>query len=250
MIALNYPQGSIEWILARLWRLTASAAKSNITAKGDLSKSQASLKAIDKLIAGIDVAHIIREIPEVNEMDDYELQNFLADFTGDKFKGSVHTLRGNTYEHIVMAELSEAVGEQFQPIGMCVMGDNENNIISCSPDGYTQAGGKMKAGGEVKCPALATYNGYIVEKVLPPDYELQVNFSMAVCDVDVWHFGAKFVNKHIQKPLLHIPVRRSAYTDKVQDSLIRFKELYRERYEAVHAGIDSLTKATPSLEVI
>ena len=246
MIALDFPQKSMEWILNRLWRLTASKATSCITSTGKLSKSVACLDAIDKMHAGLELNHYLSEDDNkeakeaVSQMDDYELQNFLCDFTGDKFKGNAHTLRGNTFEHVAMAELSDVVGEQFYESGMVIMGDEKKTPISCSPDGQALKGGKPYKYGEVKCPSLAVYNGYATTGKLPSKYKLQVHFSMAVCEVDEWHFGAKFVNPLITKPLIYIPVKRDSYTDQVEQSLKEFHVLYEQRWKDVGEKIINL----------
>ena len=44
MIILDMPQGSIDWIIARLWRLTASKLDPVITSTGKLSNSIAAAK--------------------------------------------------------------------------------------------------------------------------------------------------------------------------------------------------------------
>ena len=242
MLALNFPQCSIEWILARLPRLTASAAKANITATGKLSESQAAMKSIDKMIAGLIFAQQVEADAELRTrlegLDDWQLQNELAHYTGDKFKGNLHTLRGNEYEHEVMAELSERAGVQLSDVGMVLMGDDLSSKVSCSPDGAAFAGGQMIAGGEAKSPTLATYMGYIVEGGLPPEYASQVHFSMAVCDLEEWHFGAMFAGC----PLHYQCVKRSKLTDAIAKSLVEFEQQYADRYDEVMNAMDKLRK--------
>lgn len=253
MIPLYNIQGSTEWICDRLWRLTASNAKSNITSKFTLSKSEAAYKSIDKLIAGLKLANEIRTnedrlIPcgrdkEGNEvsrtivsMSDYELQNFMATYTGDKFKGSAHTLRGNDLEADALASLSEKIGEDIGDVGMFIMGELLNGVVSASPDGEIFAGSKRIAGVEVKSPSYCTFIKHVTDNILPKDYDLQVNMGMAVGDLDTWHYASYFEGE----PLFYKKVQRTNDTDKLQQSLIDFADMYAERHAEVEAAMTLL----------
>lgn len=236
MIAINCPQGSLEWIIQRLWRLTASEMKTNLTSTGKLSKSEAAMDGIDKLIAGLEcAAEMIKRRAEIEEMDEWKLQKFIAHYTGDKFKGNLHTDRGNEYEADALAFLSERAGIQFEDVGMCVMGDDaKTGIVSCSPDGIAyRTGGRALTGAELKCPTLSKYLGIVTDRVLPSEYRLQVHSSMAICEVETWHFGAYFPGK----PIFHLPVKRNAFTDTLHASLTEFTALYRQRYQDVMQAV-------------
>lgn len=227
MIALDTPQGSIEWIAARLWRLTGSELKGNITATGALSQSKAAMKNIDKLIAGIDLANeIIRNPRLIDEMDEWQLKKFMAHYNGDTFSESIHTERGHECEPDAIAAMSEKIGTQVQDVGMCIMGDNLNGVVACSPDGLVWEGGKLVACVEIKSPCLFNYYNHVTEQELPDDYKLQVHSGMAICEVDLWHFGSYFKGK----PLFHLPVKRDKFTDTLEKSLREFREIYAERY--------------------
>ena len=247
LILENTPQGSVDWIVARLWRLTGSEMKRNITSTGKLSRSQASVDAVDKLIAGIDAAKaVIRLYKEAEktgrQIDEWELGKFIAHYTGDKFKGSLHTERGNELEPDAIAALSEKIGMPIVDVGMCIIGDHENGVISCSPDGLIyDARGILSAGAELKCPTKAVYYGIVADDVLPEDYKLQVHSSMAICEVDIWHFGAYFKNE----PIFYKQVRRDAFTDTVQKSLQEFQGFYADRFAAVKKGMAALNADKP-----
>lgn len=232
MVVLNIPQGSIEWITARLWRLTASTMSKSITAGGKLSKSAAAISHLDKLIAGLKLAKILEqktENGELDDVDDYELKNFMSNYVGDVFKGNWHTQRGNDLEPDAVAALSDKIGSQVHDIGMCVIGDDLKGVVSCSPDGHTSEGGKFKDGTELKCPCLSTYYGYVADDVLPSSYKLQVHSSMAICEVNTWHFGAYFPGE----PLFYKKVQRTQFTDDLADAFSDFRDLYSERYAEI-----------------
>lgn len=237
MITIDTPQGSIEWITARLWRLTGSELKSNITATGTLSTSKAAMKSIDKLIAGIDLANEInRNRDKIDQMDEWQLKRFMSHYNGDSFSGSIHTERGTDCEPDAIAAMSEIIGTQIQDVGMCVMGDNINGVVACSPDGLVWEGGRLIAGAEMKSPCLFNYYNHVSEGELPDDYKLQVHSGMAICEVDTWHFGSYFAGK----PLFHIPVKREKFTDILAASLISFREVYQDRFAKLKESMERL----------
>lgn len=237
MNILDLKQGSLDWHTERLWRLTASNMSKVITGTGKLSESQSCIDHIDRMIAGRDCANEIITTPEVLDgMEDWQVQKWIANFTGDKFTGNNHTQRGNEQEEEAIAALSDKLGEPIERIGMVVMGDNPDGIVSCSPDGVIYHDGVMIAGAEVKCPTLATWYGYVADGNLPQEYALQVHASMAICEVDLWHFAAYFRGK----PLFHIPVKRTAYTDKIAESLHQFTSLYMKRHNEIREGLKLL----------
>lgn len=79
---------------------------------------------------------------------------------------------------------------------------------------------------EIKSPCLFNYYNHVTEQELPDDYKLQVHSGMAICEVDLWHFGSYFKGK----PLFHLPVKRDKFTDTLEKSLREFREIYAERY--------------------
>jgi hypothetical protein len=201
--------------------------KGVITATGALSTSKAAMKNIDKLIAGLDLANeIIRNPGRIDAMDEWQLKNFMAHYTGDTFSGSIHTERGHECEPDAIAAMSEKIGTQIQDVGMCIMGENPNGVVACSPDGLVWEGGKLVAGVEAKAPCLSNYYHYVTEDELPEEYNLQVHAGMAICEVDLWHFCSYFRGK----PLFHIPVKRDKLTDTLEKSLKEFRSIYAERY--------------------
>ncbi len=246
MIILDMPQGSIKWIANRLWRLTASTMKGSITATGALSRSEAALDKIDKLIAGQDVANMIAANPGIfDNMDDWQVQKWLANYTGEKFTGNLHTRRGNDCEPDALAAMAEKIKSEISEVGMCIMGNDINGVVSCSPDGHVYHGGRLVAGAEVKAPTLATYYGYVRHGGLPDDYKIQVHAGMAVCEVEKWHFGAYFAGK----PLHYVCVQRDKFTDTLAKSLNEFSQLYADCYYKVTEKLSAMSaQAQPKIE--
>lgn len=245
MRMFDIPQGSLPWITNRLWRLTASTMSKCILASGELSRSQACFAHIDKLIAGLDLARALEQRQaDIDEMDDWQLKNFMRHYIGDTFAGNIHTERGHEFEPDAIAVIQELIGEQIFDTGMCVMGDNPFGVVSCSPDGYTKdAQGNFKDGVEVKAPVLCKLYGYFREDVLPSEYKLQVHSSMAICEADRWHFGAYFKDK----PLFYKLVKRDKLTDKLEKSFYAFAALYREQLEKHNERMEKLTRKDEDL---
>ena len=212
--------------------------KANITATGQLSKSQAAIAAIDKLIAGLDAANEIRTNPDsIAGLDDWQMQEWISHYTGEKFSGNAHTRRGNDLEPDALAALQDRIGMQIDPVGMCIMGDDPNGVVSCSPDGLIYHDGILVAGAEVKCPTLATFYGYFADRGLPDEYKLQVHAGMAICEVDEWHFAAYFRGKS----LFYVHVERDDFTDTLEHSLYQFREMYEERFWEITSAMEKLS---------
>ena len=235
MIILDTPQGSLDWITERLWRLTGSQLKKNITTTGKLSASQAALENIDRLIAGIDAANEIRTNPDaIAGLDDWQAQEWIGHYTGEKFTGNAHTRRGNDLEPDALAALQERIGMQIDQVGMCIMGDNPNGVVSCSPDGLIYQDGKLVAGAEVKCPTLATFYGYVADGRLPDEYKLDETTCGACLNEQ------EFVKQIEAKILEH---RRHAFDPETGEyhkaEIVRLKEhpmlkaAYNQRQEAL-----------------
>lgn len=244
MIIVETLQGSLEWQRNRWWRLTGSMLKKNITSTGNLSQSEAALENIDKLIAGIDAANEARANPSIfDDKEDWQVQEWLSHFTGEKFTGNKHTRRGNDLEPDALAALQKNIGIQIDPVGMCVMGDevdekgNPTGVVSCSPDGLIYYQGKLNAVAEVKCPTLSTFYKWVREDKLPGEHKLQVHAEMVICEVDQAHFAGYFKAKQ----LFYKHVKRDAFTDVLEDSLKQFRNQYEEQFWKITSAMEKLT---------
>jgi hypothetical protein len=232
MKILTHQQGSTEWIISRLFRLTASNAAKFFTTKGVLSDSIAMREKVDNLIAGYSLGQLIQSGEVILPADDRELQELIAHYTGDAFRGTLHTRRGHECEPLAIAALQERIGAEITSVGMVV---HDNNFTSCSPDGLVMDGEKIIAGAEVKAPSLGNYYGQIREGGLPPQYRLQVHLSMAICEVDAWHFGS-FFKGH---PIHYVRVEREKLTDTLAENIDKFAQIYSEQYTKTMAAVDA-----------
>lgn len=216
-------QGTDEWKIARLSRLTASDMTPVITSTGKLSTSKAAIAHIDKMIAGRILAGRLGN-GEL-EMDNFE--KHVADFTGESFRGNVHTDRGNEMEDEALDYLGRCVDIEFLKVGMVTTDDG---LVSCSPDGVEYGHlGDFRCGAEVKCPTLATLYRYAVDGGLPDQYKIQVHASMVICEVQSWWFLAYF-DGMTPCPVL---VQADEFTKRVAESLAQFPSVYHERRDEI-----------------
>jgi hypothetical protein len=238
MVDLQQVQGSLRWHIERARRLTSSDLKANLTAKGALSESQVAQASIAKMLAGLEMGDVMMEdLSHYQAMEPWELSKFMADYTGDRFKGSVHTERGNKNEIAALQELSNLLGKGIDDGSMIVMGDMENGVVACSPDGQIQNDfGQMIEGTEVKCPCRCTYKVMIDKDILPTEYKLQVHASMAITGCKVWHFAAYSPSK----PLFYKRVEWDDFTDTVKESLEGFSEQYAKQFHKDQANEEAL----------
>ena len=238
MIPMDMPQGSIEWIIARLWRLTGSELKRVISPKtGALSNSQAAREHIDKLIAGITLANVMQDrASDIEDLDDWELKKFMSHYVGTTFAGNIHTERGNEFEADAIAAMSAKIGKHIGDVGMCLMGDSEKSVVSCSPDGVIRENNQITEGAEVKNPCLSGYLRHVREDILPPEHALQVHSGMAICEVETWHYGSYFDGKE----LFYKEVKRDKYTEVVRSSLEKFADVYRNQYAEIQGKLENL----------
>tara|TARA_B110000495_G_scaffold203492_1_gene227469 strand:- start:8579 stop:9307 length:729 start_codon:yes stop_codon:yes gene_type:complete len=235
--------------MARLWRLTSSELKANITSTGKLSRSEAAVKAVYKLIAGLAcVTRMAKEEKTFEGMEDWEIKKAIAVYTGEKFSGNLHTDRGHDLEADAVAKLSERIGLQLTDVGMCVMGDTPLGVVSCSPDAIAYRTKKIvEIGAEIKCPTYAKFIELVDNDVLPKDYALQVHSSMAICETERWHFAAYFPGHG----LFHKEVRRDHFTDTIAASLEEFRGMYADQLDSVQSSLAKIDKAeSPAVAAI
>ena len=62
---------------------------------------------------------------------------------------------------------------------------------------------------------------------------------MAICEVDLWHFGSYFAGK----PLFYYPVKRDRFTDTLAKSLIEFRDIYQDRYARLKEALEKMEES-------
>lgn len=192
-------QGTPEWLAIRKGKPTASNFDKIVTAaKCELSKSADGF--INDLIG----------------------ETFAPDFEPE-FQGNWLTRRGNELEPQARLAFQVHTALDVETVGFCV---HDNGILGCSPDALIKDGGEYVAGLEIKCPAPGTHVGYVRTGGLPDTYKQQVHGSMIVTGLRQWHFWSYFPGMQPH----HVLVTWDDYTDKMQSSLLKFCDLYRNAY--------------------
>jgi len=153
MIIHDVEQGTEEWKLARLDKITASRF-SDVLAKG---KGLTRMSYMRELAAQI--------------------------ITGEPggFDGNMWTERGTELEPLARQAYANHSGNTVFQVGFC-----EHDILSAgaSPDGLIEPDGGL----EIKCPKPATHIEYLENNVLPPAYIAQVQGSLWITERKWWDF--------------------------------------------------------------
>jgi hypothetical protein len=154
----NDPQGSDEWLQARLGKFTASQFDKLITRTG--KKSAQCEDMINQV-----VAELILGRKELNE------------FVSDAM------LRGQALENEALEFFNFTKGYKFEKIGFVEASD----MAGCSPDGIDF---EARMGLELKCPLAHNHVKYLIDNCLPDKYWQQVQGSMLITGMDRWVFGS------------------------------------------------------------
>ena len=187
-IVTNFKQGDDEWFSARCGSIGGSSIKAVMT--GGKGKTRMSLM--------------------------YQLAG--ERITGQKyeFKATQAMEEGRRRESESRDTFSFITGLEIQEVALI-----KSNIkyLHCSPDGLTSDG----YGLELKNPMVHTHVKYVDENRLPPEYVLQVQYSMWITDYEYWYFFSYFPGI---KPLLLKVKRDEAKIKEIESATMVFlKEL-------------------------
>lgn len=197
-------QGSEEWLEMRAGRATASEASKVLTPTGKDSSSR---------------------IGYMRKLAREKLINDPMEFMGNKF-----TEWGQAMEPEARGVFEKETDLVVSEVGFCTRADD---IVGFSPDGIIYHEGNPWKGLEIKCPAVDKHVQYIMEGILPPEYKLQVHWSLAASGLNSWYFMSYFPKL---KPLI-IEVEADEFTDLVKDAQDRFIIDYAEVKPAVTKAI-------------
>ena len=202
-------QGSAEWFNLRSGIVTASAADALVTPLGKVKTGDAAKTLMVQILAE---NWIGGALPSVQGSFDMEQGNFLEQSARPAF-----TL-----------ETGKAVHE-------VAFIESDDGKIGCSPDGVLT---DETAGLELKCPKMETHIRYILDGVLPPDYVMQVQFSLYVTQWPVWYFMSFRRNF----PPLVLKVEPD---EKIQKAIKDALEIFFENYDAAMAKLIRLNGGLP-----
>lgn len=152
-------QGSTEWMLERAGVVTASEVDALVSPtfevrKGEGPKTYLYKKASERLLGYI--------AEDVNGSS-FAMQN------------------GQLLEKVAIPWYDFKYGVEIRRVGFVKSDDGK---IGCSPDGLIGD----KCGIEIKCPGAPKHLRYLLDHRVPPEYVVQVQFSMFVTGFPEWVF--------------------------------------------------------------
>lgn len=115
--------------------------------------------------------------------------------------------------------------------GLCTTDDGR---IGCSPDGLIGDDGGL----ELKCPALHTHVGYLLNGTLPKDYACQVHGSLFVTGRKWW----KFMSYRRNLPPLILTIERN---DVIQEQIAKALESFLKDFDAAMARLIEINGGPP-----
>ena len=157
-------QKTHEWYQARLGKVTASNIASAMAklerASGEKKKGDWA-KAHDAYVRDI-AWELITRVPT------------------DHYVSKAMDI-GTAYEGEARIEYWQAVGEEVEQTGFVL--HPTIDFLGCSPDGL-----RSGRGIEIKVPLLKTHENYIMDDVVPEEYQPQMQCNMLCCEMPEWDF--------------------------------------------------------------
>jgi len=157
VIERNFIQGSDDWNSARLGNMGATGLKKIITSKGDRSKSR------EKYMWELAEEQISGE--RVDSFSTY------------------WTKRGQRLEPEARGVFEDYTGLKAEEVAMVYPDEKKETHIS--PDGIME---DIKKGLEIKCLNLEVFDRLKIKGVLPTEFKLQIQSSLAVTGWESWFF--------------------------------------------------------------
>lgn len=193
-------QGTEEWKMERLGRVTASVFSQVITSTGKLSASA-------ETIINRAVAEIILNTP-------------------DETFESEAMLRGRELEEDALNFFNFTYGMNLEKVGFLVAQDLDGNdqYYGCSPDALDLS---SRMGAEFKCPLAHTHLAYLVAGDLPKAYKQQVQGALCVTGLDQWFFGSY----HPDLPAFGVVIERD------EKFIMAIKEILQYCHEEITARV-------------
>jgi hypothetical protein len=197
---------TVEWMQARAGIPTASEFDQLVTPEFKIRNGQMPLTYLAKKVA------------------ERWLGGPLADFN------SFDMDQGTILEQEAIPWYELEYGETIQRIPFITTDDGR---VGCSPDGILADGGI-----EIKCPAVHTHVGYLLDGKLPKDYAVQVHGSMFVTGAKWW----KFLAYRRRLPPLVLKIERD---EAIQDVLKEALEEFCSRLDMAFARLVQMNGGPP-----
>lgn len=229
MIVHRFPQRSAEWYAARAGcLLTASDAGAFLLGTDKRSRDARRRRILQ---------HLCRECYTGGDAMLLEI----AEKERKALDWNLPVQRGNTFEGAALEVLASIIGQPIEEVGLITTDDG---LFGASTDGLIGE----TAIAETKVPLPETHLGYLLDHratgAMVPDYLHQVHFGLAISGRETCHFYSHPVpyldaaGVERQHPILHIVVRRDAFTE----SLVRGMEDFRREYLQVRGDLAAIMR--------
>lgn len=207
MIINPHPQQSVEWMVARAGLPTASEFDNLVTPKFKVKTGQGVETYLHKKLAE---AWIGGPIASLNVFD---------------------VEQGRILEEEALPWYELAYDTTIKRVGLVTTDDGR---AGCSPDGMFEDG----TGIEIKCPAIHTHVGYLLDGTLPEDYGPQVHGSMFVTGAKRW----TFLSYRRKLPALVLTIERD---EKIQEAIAESVAGFLKRFDEAMAQLIEINGGPP-----
>jgi len=202
----NIEQGSVDWLLLRAGKITASEMDALVTPLGKVREGEGVTTYLNQKLCELWTGGPLLSLQGVFDVDQGRLLEERA-----KPAFTIHT------------------GIEIQNVGFI---ETDDGRAGCSPDGFGDVG------VEIKCPRIDTHCGYLLAGKLPKQYVAQVQGSMFVTGFKQWHF----FSYSRSFPPLHLVIERD---DEFQEALQAATDAFVERLDAAYARLVDLNGGPP-----
>jgi exodeoxyribonuclease (lambda-induced) len=209
----NVEQGSVDWLLLRAGKITASEMDALITPlgkvrDGDGVQTYLTQKLVERWTGG--------PLPQLQGIFDVEQGQILEERAKPAF--TIHT------------------GLEIQNAAFI---ETDDGRAGCSPDAMIGE----TSGVEIKCPTMPIHVGYLLAGKLPKQYVAQVQGSMWVTGCHTWHF----FSYSRQLPPLHLVIGRD---ENFHRALAVAVEDFLKTMDAAFARLVELNGGPPKRPII
>lgn len=200
-------QGSLDWELLRLGKVTASEADALVSPLGKVKTGEGPRTFLLKKLA-----------EEWSGQSNQDANAWNLD-------------QGRFLEEFARPAFTLETGLEVETVGFI---ESDDGRVGCSPDGLLDG----RVGLEIKCPHLPTQIGYLLDGKLPADYIVQIQFSLFVTGFSKWIFYS-FRRK---MPSLRLEIQPDP---KMQESIKIALESFMEQYDAAKERLTKINGGWP-----
>jgi predicted phage-related endonuclease len=186
----DFDQHSLAWLNIRAGRLTASEADRLVSPLGKVRTGEGvKTLMLEKL------AERWMGAPLPKEASTFAME------------------QGNILEEFALPAFELETGMKLQRVAFI---ETDDGTCGCSPDAVVEG---QEIGVEAKCPGIVNHLRYLLDGTLPPDYILQVQFSMFVTGWKEWMFTSF---RRRMPPLIYRVYRDEEIQEAIRDAVREF----------------------------